>query len=677
MTSLTLSGGNAVSGGAVLDFGTLNATSCTFQNNSASFGGAIYGAIGSSVTLNEDQFIDNSASVHGGAITSFGTLVVLFSTLTDNSSPNGVGGAVYVAETSTASLFFNTFTHNSSQSGGAIYVYGITSFLGLMNAGGSTFTGNTATQDGGAIHNSGNTTIEAFQFFGPPGQGTGLGASFSGNTAGTTGGAISQQANGLTPPSLTVYNSQFSNDSANQGGAIANLGGTLTVITSTLSGNQAVPCNGFADGGAIYSAGAGNTLAVTTIERSTLSGNSVCDLGGAVASFAQSQLFVTASTFAQNFGFAGGGIIAYGPATITNSTFYANTTDVGGSAIYNMASSQAVISYSTIYGSFFGSALGGSPMLLESTIVAGGINGSQSCQATIVDGGYNLDDGTSCHFSSLFHSLSSTACPLNSSTTPCLNSLASNGGPTQTLGVPAGSPVINKIPFSVNGCGTSVTTDQRGVSRPQPAGTQCGIGAVEHLFLNVPPSGTTCNGSYNKTFIGDITVLPGQSCVFVGGGVTGNVLVQGGYFGIGTAAVTGNVEIDGNSTFAIGESANIGGNLGIHDLTASSTQSKVCGATVIGNFESHNNAAPVAIGGTNPLLCAGNTIGGDLDVHNNIAATIVDSNVVNGNLTDHNNDGATQVTGNFVKSTLDCNQNIAITGGTNFAAQKKGQCAVF
>ena len=36
---------------------------------------------------------------------------------------------------------------------------------------------------------------------------------------------------------------------------------------------------------------------------------------------------------------------------------------------------------------------------------------------------------------------------------------------------------MNAIPEGTNGCGTDITTDQRGVERPQ--GSECDIGAFE------------------------------------------------------------------------------------------------------------------------------------------------------------------------------------------------------
>jgi hypothetical protein len=50
-----------------------------------------------------------------------------------------------------------------------------------------------------------------------------------------------------------------------------------------------------------------------------------------------------------------------------------------------------------------------------------------------------------------------------------------------------GSPAIDAIALGTGGCGTTITTDQRGVNRPQPAGGKCDIGAFERQ-LAPPPS---------------------------------------------------------------------------------------------------------------------------------------------------------------------------------------------
>jgi hypothetical protein len=93
----------------------------------------------------------------------------------------------------------------------------------------------------------------------------------------------------------------------------------------------------------------------------------------------------------------------------------------------------------------------------------------ENCSGNITDGGYNLDSGTSCGFTTLNNS--------RSSANPRLGPLADNGGPTMTIKLLRRSPALNAIPKATNGCGTEITTDQRGVSRPQ--GKRCDIGAFE------------------------------------------------------------------------------------------------------------------------------------------------------------------------------------------------------
>ncbi|HET7378211.1 MAG TPA: choice-of-anchor Q domain-containing protein, partial [Anaerolineae bacterium] len=68
---------------------------------------------------------------------------------------------------------------------------------------------------------------------------------------------------------------------------------------------------------------------------------------------------------------------------------------------------------------------------------------------------------------------------------PALAPLADNGGDTATHALLPGSPAIDAIP--VLSC--TLATDQRGVSRPQPADGNCDIGAFESygymIFLPV------------------------------------------------------------------------------------------------------------------------------------------------------------------------------------------------
>ena len=62
---------------------------------------------------------------------------------------------------------------------------------------------------------------------------------------------------------------------------------------------------------------------------------------------------------------------------------------------------------------------------------------------------------------------------------PALGALANNGGTTNTHLPTAVSPVLNTIPNGTNDCGTTVTTSQNLVTRPQQTG--CEKGAAERV----------------------------------------------------------------------------------------------------------------------------------------------------------------------------------------------------
>ena len=87
---------------------------------------------------------------------------------------------------------------------------------------------------------------------------------------------------------------------------------------------------------------------------------------------------------------------------------------------------------------------------------------------------------------------------------------------------------------------------------------------------------------------------------------------------------------------------------------------------------------PVEIGANNANACAGNTVGNNLHVHNNSAATSIDYNSVSGNLQIHNDTATTDVSGNMVGNNLLCQNNTpAVTHiALNIVqGQAQGQCA--
>lgn len=210
-------------------------------------------------------------------------------------------------------------------------------------------------------------------------------------------------------------------------------------------------------------------------------------------------------------------------------------------------------------------------------------------------------------------------------------------------------------------------------------------------------SGSNCNGIYTGGFNGNLTVTYGQTCNLANAGVTGNITLLGGSLATINSAITGNVQVQGGGVFSIGPSTAIGGNLQVQNMPQGAAQSKICGATMHGDLQFQNNGAPVLIGAAAPVSCAGNNIGGNLNVQNNTAATImngnivtgniqvqnntgatsVNGNIVTGNLQDQNNTGPTQVFSNIVGNGLQCQQDSSITGGGNTSAQKQGQCSAF
>ncbi len=288
------------------------------------------------------------------------------------------------------------------------------------------------------------------------------GSTLSRNSSTGQGGGISGYGD------LTVTSSTFSHNSALNGGGIGS-DGMLRVANSTFSNNSAGTC-----GGAIYN-GLDDEGALDTVTNTTFSANggprgpqggAIChgygtlrvtnstffnnnaDQGGGIVTGWPAVLTVTSSTFSRNSARdAGGGIANYGDLTVTNGTISANSAPVGG----------GIHTYSTAR--------------LRNTILAGSVGGS-NCSAhpslRFVDGGFNVDSGTSCGFTRANRSLPSTNPLLDPAGTE------DNGGPTETIALRPGSPAVGLVAKAA--C-PPPATDQRGVKRPQ--GAACDSGAFE------------------------------------------------------------------------------------------------------------------------------------------------------------------------------------------------------
>jgi parallel beta-helix repeat protein/predicted outer membrane repeat protein len=261
---------------------------------------------------------------------------------------------------------------------------------------------------------------------------------FTQNTATNLGGAISMYCNAC---SISISDSTFTANSANDGGAIG-----------TENGNN------------------------FTVTRCTINGNTAANRGGGIFED-DTVMLVTDSTFSGNTAPNGGGLFLYfdTPATIRNSTFSGNTatSGKGGGIYFYGASNPVALQNSTIAGNT------GSGIFLDIPN-----NTSLTMSSTIVFGstGFDVDGlGAGPTFAG-DHSLVGTVAAGTVITgagniqgqNPLLGPLASNGGPTQTRALLAGSPAIDK-----GSNPAALANDQRGTGFVRTSGGGTDIGAFE------------------------------------------------------------------------------------------------------------------------------------------------------------------------------------------------------
>ena len=249
---------------------------------------------------------------------------------------------------------------------------------------------------------------------------------------------------------LTINNSTVSGNTSfhpasSCGGGIYN-SGQLTINVSTISGNRAMGDKGNAYGGGICASGS------VTINNSTLSGNSA---------FCGNILQPCSSD-------GGGAIYNGGILVVNNSTLSGNSATENwqnfvplGGGIYNNSSGEVHFQNS---------------ILANNRVIETGhhqVNEPSNCYGSATSNGYNLSDDGTC----TFHNSGD-----RNNTNPMLGPLQNNGGPTQTMALPSGSPAIDAGNPSgcTDGQGHLLKTDQRGYPRPDSEDkTGCDMGAYE------------------------------------------------------------------------------------------------------------------------------------------------------------------------------------------------------
>jgi hypothetical protein len=315
-----------------------------------------------------------------------------------------------------------------------LFITGQSASTTIIDGGGS---GTVVTIANAAVHASLSQLTIQHGFFGVSNAGT-LSLASSGITGnrprffqGNNSGGISNFG------TLTITRTTISGNFAGSGsgGGIYNTG-TLGIWNSTLSGNGAADPEGNGSGGAIANSG------VVTITNSTLDSNSA---GGGIGTVYQGY---------------GGALSNSGQATINNATFSGN-----------IARCHTVTLCDGLGGAIYDSGAG--TLTIQNSIVANSVDSHNCYGPGITSDGYNLSSDGSCDF----HRTGDL-----SNTNPLLGPLQNNGGPTQTQALLAGSPAIDAGNPSgcTDGSGHLLTTDQRGMPRPDPEDLGgCDMGAYE------------------------------------------------------------------------------------------------------------------------------------------------------------------------------------------------------
>ncbi|MEM7028117.1 MAG: LamG-like jellyroll fold domain-containing protein [Chloroflexota bacterium] len=116
MNHLSVISGTGVTGGGILNAGTLTISEMILRDNQATSGGGIYNAISATLTLSNSTLYENSSSQLGGGIYSAGSLTMGNSTVVSNTATSN-GHGLYLTSTtviSNSTLFANTSANGAT-----------------------------------------------------------------------------------------------------------------------------------------------------------------------------------------------------------------------------------------------------------------------------------------------------------------------------------------------------------------------------------------------------------------------------------------------------------------------------------------------------------------------------------------------------------------------------------
>jgi hypothetical protein len=404
----------------------------------------------------------------GGGIANAGSLALRDSVVTGNQASAGQAGFPGLII-----LGFPQHGQDAGHGGNGGGIYN----SGQLVISGSTISGNAAGAGGSGTSGVSGTSTTS------PGQGGG-----SGGFGGSGGGLLNDV--GAT---ATITDSTITGNSAGNGGNAGN--GSAATAASSNGGSAGFPGFG-GDGGAIENRG---TL---TLAGSTLSANKT-GVGGNGGTFGAATAGGSNGTSTPSSAGGHGGAMdneTSQSATLSDDTIVNNTASAGGTGgsangspgtaggIQQEGIGLAALTFVTVAGNHAAGTggglnrIGGGTITEADSIVASNTGSpAKNCSGTIVDDNFNLVFGDN-------------SCP-GTAADPKLGSLASNGGPTQTLALQTGSAAIDEVP--IMNC--PVHTDQRGINRPQ--GTVCDAGSYEFA----PPSVGGATGTGNTTTTASVT----------------------------------------------------------------------------------------------------------------------------------------------------------------------------
>ncbi|MEW6218942.1 MAG: choice-of-anchor Q domain-containing protein [Thermodesulfobacteriota bacterium] len=341
LDGFTITGGNRASGygsGIVISSSSPVIRNSIVIGNYSQRATAVYASgSGSFVTISGCTVDSNTSSLEGPGIylASGVSAAIVDTTFSNNSTPNGHGGGLYMTTGANASLTVSgsTFSNNDvSTFGGGLYVAGSAGTV-TVSIEDTVFDSGNSAQRGGAMYiaDSGATLSLAISD-----------STVSGNSASLEGGALFVSG----ADSVVIEGSTIAgNSSTDAGGLKVSSAGSLTVTDTSIRDNTA---SGSVGGGMVLSG------ATALFDGCAITGNMAGGRGGGGYVYTASPTFRNCIVSGNKAtGFEGGGLVFDGAgvaASIVNSTFSGNKAGTTGGAIGNRNSASITVKNSILYG---------------------------------------------------------------------------------------------------------------------------------------------------------------------------------------------------------------------------------------------------------------------------------------------------------------------------------------